>query len=341
MKTFFLTLILLTVCQNNIFAQIDLKNWENVPWDSSEPQIKEILKEKLTLLDKPEKYSNSYCNYIIEDIQKYNSSFSVHFLMDEKSNTLDCVKLQLDPIKTGLKSKANNVNKIYESVLSLMKDEYGEPGNNEIDKYSKMSTWYFESTIIRLGFLDIEGTGLPFFTITYKKAPQGYDFREAKWGFSKNEVLESEKLTAIVDKDNIVGYESLIADLKCLIGYVFTDEKLTRARYVIQETHTNKSDYINDYKTLKSLLIKKYGATVYDNDQKWFNDLYKDDYQQWGFAISLGHLSYSSSWQTPKTNIDLILSGDNYEINLVIEYTSTQFEEVEKKRKEKEVLDKL
>lgn len=89
------------------------------------------------------------------------------------------------------------------------------------------------------------------------------------------------------------------------------------------------------------MLIKKYGKTILDNDQKWFNDLYKDDYQQWGFAISLGHLSYNSSWRTPKTKIDLVLSGDNYEISLVIEYTSNQFKGMEEKMNEQEILNKL
>ncbi len=338
MRTLLLNLILLIVFQINIFAQPDVKSWENIPWNSSESQIKEILKEKLIALDQTEKYSNEYCNYVIKDILKYNASFNVHFLIEEKSNTLDCVKLELDPIKAGLKSKTTDIRKIYESVLSLMKEEYGEPNNNEINEYSKSSNWFFKSTIIKLGFLDFnEESILPFLSILYRQAPQGYDFRETNWGFQRNQVINSEKQPVFVNKDNIIGYESSIAGMKCLIGYIFTDEKLTRAKYVIQETHTNKSDY----KTLKSLLTKKYGSTILDNDQKWFNDLYKDEYQQWGMAISLGHLSYISSWQTPKTKIDLVLSGDNYEINLVIEYKSTQFEGVEKKLKEKEDLNKL
>lgn len=249
MKNYTITLILWLICQNSVFAQTDNINWNHIPWDISEQQVGEIFKEKLVRLDKTEKYSNSYCNYIIENYQKYNSDFSVHFLMDENTNTLDCVQLKSNSIKSDVKAKVNDGDNLYNSVLSLMKDEYGEPNKNDLSKYSKSSTWYFDSTIVSLSFMHIDDTDFFVFTINYQKAPQGFDFRETKWGFSKKQVMESEKLSLVVNKDDIIGYESSIANMKCLIGYIFTNDKLTRTKYVIQETHTNKSDFISDYNT--------------------------------------------------------------------------------------------
>jgi len=101
------------------------------------------------------------------------------------------------------------------------------------------------------------------------------------------------------------------------------------------ENHTNENLYINDYKELKEILIKKYGEpdkkkllTLYGRGEiYWRDDLFKDDRSEWGFAISLGDLSYSSIWETPTTRIALILDGDNYEINLRIIYISRELEE--------------
>jgi len=68
-------------------------------------------------------------------------------------------------------------------------------------------------------------------------------------------------------------------------------------------------------------------------------DLYKDDYSDWGTAISLGHLLYFSTWETENTEIASILTGENFDISCVIEYSSKSLEELEKKAKEKKALD--
>jgi len=116
------------------------------------------------------------------------------------------------------------------------------------------------------------------------------------------------------------------------------NNKLTRSKYVFEEEHSNLNDYIVDYGMLKGFLNKKYGNYSNKDDAYWLNDLYKDDLQQRGFAISLGQLFYQSNWPTQKTNIDLLLSGENYKISLVIEYESKQFKNLEQKLKEKNTL---
>ena len=64
----------------------------------------------------------------------------------------------------------------------------------------------------------------------------------------------------------------------------------------------------------------------------WHNDLYLDDYERWGFAISQGHLAYEAFWETEKSEILVQLSGENYEIKLFVQYLSREFKE---KRQEK------
>jgi len=60
------------------------------------------------------------------------------------------------------------------------------------------------------------------------------------------------------------------------------------------------------------------------------------DEQSRGLSISIGDLIYWISWETSTTKIDLMLSGDNYKINLILSYISKELEEWVKKTKEKE-----
>ena len=167
-----------------------------------------------------------------------------------------------------------------------------------------------------------------------------YDFRKTTWGMSKIQVEKMEKGKIVKEEGNLLAYQGNVGGLDCFILYIFAEEKLVRAKYVFTETHSNKNDFISDYNNLKETLIKKYGKTCNDS-QLWKNDLYRDDYQYWGFAVSLGHLVYQAIWETSNTKIFLALHGENYDIILEIEYQSKKLKELEEKVKEKEALDKF
>lgn len=167
-----------------------------------------------------------------------------------------------------------------------------------------------------------------------------YNFRKTTWGMTKEQVKKTEKGKVEIEKDNSLIYSGKVGGLECGIGYVFAEGKLVRTRYLIIEKHTNKNDYITDYKSLKEILTKKYGKPIEDK-QYWKKDLYKNDYQDWGFAISLGHLTYFATWRTNKTDIVLGLYGDNYKINLGVEYESIQLKVLEEKAREKKALDEF
>lgn len=82
-----------------------------------------------------------------------------------------------------------------------------------------------------------------------------------------------------------------MAGLDCLIFYIFAEGKLVRASHAFTEAHSNENDYISYYNSLKEILIKKYGKPIKDSQFRK-NDLYRDDYQNWWFAVSLGHLVF-------------------------------------------------
>jgi hypothetical protein len=44
-----------------------------------------------------------------------------------------------------------------------------------------------------------------------------------------------------------------------------------------------------------------------------------------GLPLSLGHIQYTASWQTPRTDISVSLKEDNYYVLCVIEYWSRDY----------------
>jgi hypothetical protein len=173
-----------------------------------------------------------------------------------------------------------------------------------------------------------------------KASSSSFDFRKAKWGMSKKQVKATESGKIERDDDVVLGYSGRVSDMECFIVYIFTENKLVRTKYVFIPKHSNENDYIVDYKNIKEGLTKKYGSPKSD-DSYWRNELYKDDYSHWGFAVSLGHLTYLADWETESSKISLILSGENYKVNLATEYISKQFEGLEEKAVEKKNKDEL
>lgn len=184
--------------------------------------------------------------------------------------------------------------------------------------------------IVLIGFLI-----LIFSTIC---TAENYNFRKTKWGMSIAEVKSSEPLDVTKEEDNLLGYKTVVIGKDVLVAYFFIDNQLVRTRYVLAESHTNNNDYIADYNDFKKILIKKYGPPRKD-ETFWKNDQYKDDYSHWGLAISMGHLIYYSNWETEDTEINNMLMGDNYDTSCIVEYSSKNLKEIEKKAEEKKALE--
>lgn len=177
-------------------------------------------------------------------------------------------------------------------------------------------------------------TTLLFLFTTFIYSDQ-YDFRKTNWGMSKEQVEATEDKESYAENDIMVAYRVEIDAKDFLCIYQFLEDKLFFSGYVFEGEHTNENDYIHDYKEIKEILIKKYGESdkkklkfLYNREEiYWENDLFEKRESDWGMAVSIGHLSYSSIWETPTTRIELILDGDNYKISLRIRYTSKELEE--------------
>jgi hypothetical protein len=171
-------------------------------------------------------------------------------------------------------------------------------------------------------------------------AATSYDFRHTTWGMTADEVIKSEGKDPQERSEKIAVYSTKISGKDFLLIYQFIENKLAIAGYMLDEKHTNKTDYLADYNEIKELLIKKYGEPAEDQ-QEWKNDLYKNNTAKWGTAISVGHLSYTSIWETPNTTINLALHGDNFEIQCGVLYNSKEHQALVQGAHEQESLNQL
>ncbi len=153
------------------------------------------------------------------------------------------------------------------------------------------------------------------------------DFREIKWGMTRDELLEIEGEPDGENESIIAYYDMEAAGLSAALCYNLNDDGLIYgSMYSIDETHTNMTDYVDDYYTILAALIKKYGEPLED-EIIWKDDLYRDDPLDWGMAVCVGHMSMFASWETETTKIYVVISGDNYDITTTIMYLSKKVEQ--------------
>jgi hypothetical protein len=166
---------------------------------------------------------------------------------------------------------------------------------------------------------------------------QDYDFRRARWGMSKAEVKASEAPNVADESAKRLYYETAVLGKNVVVVYAFVEKKLVRAGYLLREKHSNRNDYINDFNEFKAVLSQKYGDPIRD-ETVWRTDLYRNDPQHWGFAVSLGHLVYRAEWRTPATTIRSALLGNNYKVTYGVNYASKELKSLEEQAKRKQAL---
>ena len=166
------------------------------------------------------------------------------------------------------------------------------------------------------------------------------NFRNAYWGDSLDTVKKGEDSKLAQESEDVLAYEDFVAGIHVMAVYFFEENKLTTAYYTMTDTHTNANDYIDDYTKFKKILTDKYGTPPYDKTV-WKNDLYKDDYEDWGTAIKLGHLLFLAGWELDDTSIMITLRGENYKAGVSILYKSKELDYLEKRSDEKENQDKF
>ena len=140
-----------------------------------------------------------------------------------------------------------------------------------------------------------------------------YTFRGSWWGMTKDQVKKTElsKLDAANKDRDMLSYFGKINGFPCSILYQFKGGALVLGSYSIVAEHSNLNDWINDYKSFKEILEKKYGYPYIDGP-RWVDtskdlSIYRHYAKDPGLAISKNLMQLLSDWQTDTTEITLNL----------------------------------
>ncbi|MCC9659265.1 hypothetical protein LPA49_01705 [Pseudoalteromonas sp. MB41] len=169
---------------------------------------------------------------------------------------------------------------------------------------------------------------------------QSAEMRNVEWGMTVDEVKKAETAKFILEKDNMIGYTDKLNGDEILLVYYFTSGKLGKGVIKFDNKRVNNNGYITDFKSINSLLTKKYGQPI-ESRELWANDLYKNDPQHYGTALATGSLMKYSKWDLDKTEIYHTVTGENFKVSHVIEFSAKKLGKDIEKQREKENLDKL
>src|SRR6266550_710933 len=136
-------------------------------------------------------------------------------------------------------------------------------------------------------------------------AAQTADFRKTSWGMERAQVVAAEGTppSQISERGGeiVLRYQSArLAGLDCRVVYIFAKDKLVRTKYVFQQEHDQKNDFLVDFTMVDAFLM---GTMDRPTEQRvsWHNETYKTEPQHYGAAVSLGQLLYSTQWKGART----------------------------------------
>lgn len=155
------------------------------------------------------------------------------------------------------------------------------------------------------------------------KTSKEFDFRQTKWGWSKQQVKTAETCKLIEETPEAMKYQYTLIGHNSTVIYSFVQGKLTSASYALNQDDVNPAKFVDDFQGLKTYLRKEYGMPIKE-ENSWKNDIYKADPNNWGFAISLGFLTCRVVWKSASTQIALNMDGAKHIINTAIEYSAVQ-----------------
>jgi hypothetical protein len=169
--------------------------------------------------------------------------------------------------------------------------------------------------------------------VTGSKERTKTHFRNTRWGMNKGQVVRLEGSSNHRENSaglDIIQYPQKILNMDCMIGYVFADNKLAKAKYSFLADHEDKNQYIRDFEKIRDILIQKYGKPAGEKTL-WQDKMYKSDHSNWGLALSLGHVEFNSHWQDSETEIQLRLYRGRDRAFLVVLYSGLEYLELARK----------
>jgi hypothetical protein len=183
----------------------------------------------------------------------------------------------------------------------------------------------------------------------FAQAPS--DFRKAQWGMSKAQVLATEAARPSEVRETaaelVMRYDALkLGGLDASAIFIFVQDKLARAKYLIEAEHENLNDFIADYHALEPILKSAFHQPT-SQKAVWLDDSLQEERKSYldqdralpenilpsdrnvGLGVSLGHLKLYTEWGDGRTKATHALTGADGVITHQIEYRSVELSALE------------
>lgn len=172
---------------------------------------------------------------------------------------------------------------------------------------------------------------------TSKEEVGEYDFRNVRWGMSKEEVIMQEGTPDERNEDMLI-YKIEISGVSLGLKYKFIDDVLVEALFGNIEKYISTGSYYDDYQTIKKALTAVYGPPNRDI-ARWDDSLFKAAYsEKMGFQLAV--VSFMTEWSTDHTLIQHILrSKEMLDATHAFKYQSliSEHQELIKKKEQAEL----
>jgi hypothetical protein len=161
---------------------------------------------------------------------------------------------------------------------------------------------------------------LPLFFLLFVRLDAGeFDFRNTRWGMSRERVSSVETADLIEEHDRIATYDGSLREYGCTINYFFLENRLVAGSYFIESCrvlgYSNKTinGMISIHDELKDWLSQQYGAPslseeVWEEEavegaarRKSMRENAAGDSGSYGFT----KLEFSTEWGLERSLIDL------------------------------------
>ena len=152
-----------------------------------------------------------------------------------------------------------------------------------------------------------------------------FDFRQSFWGMNQERVKETESSSPTDEKPNIITYDGEFQGMPVIVGYLFEEDKLVRAGYLMTEKYDEPDLYLQDFFTLRDYYTNKFGRPSYDT-MNWRSDV-ESNVKAGSYAQSAcnGELRYLAGWGTHGSMVRLKLHGSDGKCELGVMYESKHY----------------
>ncbi len=153
------------------------------------------------------------------------------------------------------------------------------------------------------------------------------DFRHARWGMSKDQIKAIEGASPDPDLQKLTNgngvdalcYKTDYSGYDVLFEYQFSNDSLNRGFYEFNISHSDDNLWLVDFMQIKRILDARY-LPADKEYTSWYDNGYKNDPSQWGFAIKAGQMEKVAEWHTSQSHIILDLHGSGDAIFLELIY---------------------